>query len=511
MAIVRIKQPTSNDSASSFESESAAKDWLSNDGLLNIEKILSLSKKVEAALKKVSVEAKPVGRGGRTVQFDVVGKKTSISRVLRGRFPRNNADGVSMDVSEVPRQDGVFRARIQVPAGQTISPKLRTEVAKLLNEVQEVKPTQVIAMSAKAKTAKFTAANDKKKENFTYRSRRAVKVAERTRETATSKTLVRVFPKGILTDALHKQCQEAFKAAQSHIKKIEKVKSGIQKDREKVRDQKAADYVKVVDEVMPMLEAQGISASKMVLGKTMMGAQTLYVQLPSKRVITIGLSDVKAMRSASKLSSESSSKKPNSQVFHKFDEAVVALDKDLEVEVKQVFGNIVFGDMDTGKKLASYNVRAKTLGGKKVDVAKMDDKKVQSLIKSIIKGQFASESSTSSVIGGVTYPNKLRAEDKMALLEVTKHVDGSESHKYALPDGYLTIENVGDDFGIKYQSGNRPVRTLPLATLRALLADLDFSPRDSRTIYHSFLGKFSADTVNRILGGSRGRPWGEFQ
>lgn len=304
MAIIRIEKPTNFESNSSFESDSAVKDWLNNDGLLNIEKLVALGKKVEAALKKVAVEGKPVGRGGRTVQFDVVGKKTAISRVLRGRFPRGNAEGVAMDVSEVPRQEGVFRARIQVPAGQTISPKLRAEVAKLLNTVQEVKPTQVIAMSAKAKTAKFTAANDKKKDNFTYRSRRAVKVAERTRETATSKTLVRVFPKGILSDALHKQCLEAFKAAQSHIKKIEKVKQGIQKDREKVRDQKAADYDKVVGEVMPILEAQGIAANKMVLGKTMMGAQTLYVQLPSKRVITIGLSDVKAMRAAAKAAQE---------------------------------------------------------------------------------------------------------------------------------------------------------------------------------------------------------------
>lgn len=305
MANIKIHRasPSISNSVEYFESNSAAKDWLSADGLLNIEKLLQLNKKVEAALKKTSVEGKPIGRGGRTVQFEVVGKKTAISRVLRGRFPRGNSEGVSIDVAEVPRQAGVFRARIQVPAGQNISPKLRTEVAKILDTVQEVKPTQVVAMSAKAKTAKYTAANDKKKDNFTYRSRRAVKVAERTRETATSRTLVRVFPKGILTDALHKQCVEAFKASQSHIKKIERVKQGIQKDREKVRDQKAADYDKVVGEVMPILEAQGIAANKMVLGKTMMGAQTLYVQLPSKKVITIGLSDVKAMRAAAKAAS----------------------------------------------------------------------------------------------------------------------------------------------------------------------------------------------------------------
>lgn len=307
MALIRIEKPTNFESTSSFESDSAVKDWLNNDGLLNIEKLVALGKKVDAALKKVAVEGKPVGRGGRTVQFDVVGKKTSVSRVLRGRFPRGNAEGVAMDVTEVPRQEGVVSARIQVPAGQTISPKLRAEVAKLLGEVQEVKPTQVIAMSAKAKTAKFTAANDKKKENFTYRSRRAVKVAERTRETATSKTLVRVFPKGILTDALHTQCLDAFKAAQSHIKKIEKVKQGIQKDRDTAKDVKAALYSAVVDEVTPMLESMGIAPSKIVLGKTMMGQQTLYVQLPSKRVITIGLSDVAAMRAAAKFASESSS------------------------------------------------------------------------------------------------------------------------------------------------------------------------------------------------------------
>lgn len=299
MTIIRIQQNLESTS-SDFESDSAAKDWLNNDGLLNIEKLLQLDKKVTAQLKKAKVEGKPIGRGGRTVQFEVVGKKTAFARVLRARFPRNNPEGVAVDVAEVPRQDGVFRARIQVPAGSSISPKLRAEVAKLLEDAQELKPTSVIAMSGKAKTAKFTAANDKKKDNFTYRSRRAVKVAERTRETATSRTLVRVFPKGVLPAAMQKQCEEAFKAAQSHIKKIEKVKKGIQKDRDTAKDVKAALYSAVVDEVTPMLESIGIAPSKIVLGKTMMGQQTLYVQLPSKRVITIGLSDVKAMRNAAK-------------------------------------------------------------------------------------------------------------------------------------------------------------------------------------------------------------------
>lgn len=303
MAKITVTRTTDVQEAD-FESNSAAKDFLNNDGLLNIEKLLQLDKKVSAQLKKADVEGKPVGRGGRTVQFDVVGKKAAIARVLRARFPRNNAEGVSIDVAEIPRQDGMFRARIQVGAGNNISPKLRAEVAKLLTDAQELKPSSVVAMGQKAKTAKFTAANDKKKDNFTYRARRAVKVAERTRETATSKTLIRVFPKGVLPAAMQKQCEEALKAAQSHIKKIEKVKQGIQKDREKVRDQKSADYEKVVAEVMPLLEAQGIAASKMVLGKTMMGQQTLYVQLPSKQVITIGLSDVKAMRNAAKLAAE---------------------------------------------------------------------------------------------------------------------------------------------------------------------------------------------------------------
>ncbi len=299
MAIVKITK-----APAPFESESAAKDFLNNDGLLNIEKLVALGKKVDAALKKADVEGKPMGRGGRTVQFEVVSKKAAISRVLRTRFPRGNAEGVSVDLAEVPKQDGMFRARIQVGAGQSITPKLRNEVAKLLTDIQDLKPVSVVAMSAKAKTVKFTAANDKKKENFTYRSRRAVKVAERTRETATSKTLVRVFPKGVLPAALQKNCEEALKASQSHIKKIEKVKKGIQKDREGVRDKKAADYDKVVAEVTPMLEQMGIAASKIVLGKTMMGAQTLYVQLPSKRVITIGLSDVKAMRNAAAAAAE---------------------------------------------------------------------------------------------------------------------------------------------------------------------------------------------------------------
>lgn len=280
----------------SFVSESAAKDYLNKDGLLDIDKVLNLTKKIETQIKKAAPELK-ANKSGKQIVITVMAKITVVNRTLRAAKLKDQS--IAFKVEEAK---GLAKVTLKSPVAFT--PKQKKEFVALLAGVQDVAPESVFVIGAKAKTAKYSAKFDKQKDALTYRTRRAVKVAER-KKTGAAKLLLPVYPKGLLTPAQDKEIAYAAAAIRGHVKKIDKVKEKIKSDREVIRDQKAEDYAKVVEEVKSMFAGQ-VPDSKMVLGKTMMGAQTLYVQLPSKKVVTIGLSDLAAMRKASKLASESS-------------------------------------------------------------------------------------------------------------------------------------------------------------------------------------------------------------
>lgn len=288
-----------------FESESAAKDYLAGDGLLNIEKVEQLNKKIEAQVAKATPPIKMMGRGKvKTMQITVIGKKTAFSKAMRTKFPRNNAEGVKLDVVADARNKTKFNVRLQKDGGFT--PREQAAIAKELGALQEMKPSAVVVIGARAKTAKYTAAQAKKANNFTYLSRRAVKVAERTRQ-GQARAILNVYPKGILPAALEKQMLEAQKAAAMHAKKAETAKKKIAADRSKATEQRQSEYAQVAAQVQGMFEGMGIKPQNIIMGKSGFGnAQTLLVKLAGNKVISIGLSDTKAFNAAKKLSSESS-------------------------------------------------------------------------------------------------------------------------------------------------------------------------------------------------------------
>ncbi len=432
----------------SFVSESAAKDYLNKDGLLDIDKVLNLTKKIETQIKKAAPELK-ANKSGKQIVITVMAKITVVNRTLRAAKLKDQS--IAFKVEEAK---GLAKVTLKSPVAFT--PKQKKEFVALLAGIQDVAPESVFVIGAKAKTAKYSAKFDKQKDALTYRTRRAVKVAER-KKTGAAKLLLPVYPKGLLTPAQDKEIAYAAAAIRGHVKKIDKVKEKIKSDREVIRDQKAEDYAKVVEEVKSMFAGQ-VPDSKMVLGKTMMGAQTLYVQLPSKKVVTIGLSDLAAMRKASKLASESSFNSESSSSLYRAydtlseaiwsaygDDSVIELDEDEQIaNIELSNGTKTTYDFNTGTFANGlvYDFAVKHPNSENVNAAKRGASRLRSVSKSIGRPKISRRNNRARPTG--SYLDQLESSGKIT----------SAQHK-AADTIQSTIEAAGLEFyGFNQLFGN---------------------------------------------------------
>jgi len=278
---------------SRFESASAAKDFLSPDGLLDIKKLEALNKKVEKAADAYV----PTVKYGKAKRSD----KTAPQDTITGVFAKN-----AKDIRAVVSGKGTKITKAKDGTFTVVATDVESRgLLKVLSPSQGmvVKPNLIMAIGIKAKVETFNAAKNRKADAFTYQARRASKITTRTKETDKMRVFLRQYPKGVLPKELEKQVREAFAALATHTRKAEKVKATVQKERGVLKDAKATAFTQAGEELKNILIATGLSEKSIVEGKSMMGAPSLFIKLPkTKQVISINISDAKAMNAAKKAS-----------------------------------------------------------------------------------------------------------------------------------------------------------------------------------------------------------------
>lgn len=273
----------------------SAASILGADGLLNLDAALKLRIKIDKALK----DFKPVVKYGKNRSKDY----PIIAQVIVPVQAKKEANAVAKTL-QADLKESISMVKVTGDKGKFVISFAATsqKEAKAAYEKLAATPGLVPTPSSyyvapkRAKPIKYSAAKEKAGD-VKYLKQRSVKVAQRRKLTDKVISILPVFEKGVLPQ-LEKEIKAAEAAIKKHITKSETVKGKVDKISAKNREQRQADYAELVTEVQGLF-GTAIKPANIVIGQSMMG-QTLYVKLPSNKVMTVGLSNMEAFNKAKK-------------------------------------------------------------------------------------------------------------------------------------------------------------------------------------------------------------------
>lgn len=274
---------------------SASNSFLNADGLLNVEAVLLLRKDILAYTKTMKPQSTiKKGAGGFAVSIVVPVKQRKEVVTLSAIVKPMAVKGKVTIAGEAGSFTMSFLCEDKATAEKAV--ESYAKAAKV------VSPVMYYTVPKRSKAVKFSAAKTKAKEPA-YMKKRAINISERTSVSDAVTPVLSVYAKGVLSASLEKKQQQAVTAIKAHINKIPKVKetAGAQADKNRAAKQK--EYAGLAKEVRAMLEESGIKSANIILGTSIAG-QTLYVKLPSGKVMTVGLSSIENFNKAKKAAAE---------------------------------------------------------------------------------------------------------------------------------------------------------------------------------------------------------------
>lgn len=271
---------------------------LAKDGLVSIKRLKALNDKVAKVMGKFKLQSQIAASKNKEFSAAVkmivpVKTRKEVNQVLK-MLKTDFADSTSgLKLSgDANKWLVAFSATDSATAKKAIA-----AVEAMPNLTPNPVGYYVMGRKAKVEEANASKFNNK---DVGHLAKRAVKLALRKKLSDSVVPVLAIYEKGVLPATLEKEIKAAEADIKKHISKAEKVKELVTKIRAKNRDERSAAYDSVVGEVKTLLAAAGIKESSIALGKTLMGGQTLFVRLPSKQVITVGLGDIAAFNKARK-------------------------------------------------------------------------------------------------------------------------------------------------------------------------------------------------------------------
>lgn len=191
--------------------------------------------------------------------------------------------------------------------------KLQAQIADLLKKNQkagkDIKPVGYYVVSTKAKPVQYSAALAKK-DDLKYQTRRATKIAERKsirpESLAKVKVLITQLDGADVPAALKARIKGAVAAIFQHVKRLDKVKAGIDKKKAKIRDASNSAFEKAVEALRDVLIEGGVKEQNIIESQGMMGKSVL-VKLDANTVVSIGKADIARFNAARKAANTSTS------------------------------------------------------------------------------------------------------------------------------------------------------------------------------------------------------------
>lgn len=279
----------------SLVSLNAGNTFLAADGLANLPNILALRKDIETYLRNMKpISTMKKTRDGVNVTVVAPVKQRKEAVTLSAVLKPLTANGKVKIEGEAGKFVLSFVCEDKDAAEKAVAAFGKSSVVPA--------PMGYYTVPKRSKAMQYSAARAKAKEP-NYMKKRAIAVSLRSKLTETSTQILPVYANGVLSAALEKKMKAAATALNSHIKKVPATKEAAGKVADKNRAAKAKEYGALAKEVIKMLTDAGIKSANIILGKSISG-QTLYVKLPSGKVMTVGLSSMTNFNTAKKAAAE---------------------------------------------------------------------------------------------------------------------------------------------------------------------------------------------------------------
>ncbi len=178
---------------------------------------------------------------------------------------------------------------------------LNEAIQKKVGKNTDAKTTAVYRVSRKSKTAKYSAGKANKND-LKYLGQRALKVglARRIGESSLikNKPLLMIYDKETMGDALAAKAKMAASAINTHMKKADKTKTMVTKEKGKLRDVANKDFDASIVAFKKMLSDSGLDMDKALVESTGMMGKTVLLNLGGGMVVSIGKADMKRFKAA---------------------------------------------------------------------------------------------------------------------------------------------------------------------------------------------------------------------
>lgn len=202
---------------------------------------------------------------------------------------------------------------LNVAKVQELNGKIK-DIIKALPTVNEkgkaIKPPKPVAtytIKRKAKIVKFDSAMNNAG-NLTYLARRALPVKETKRLTERGAVrnvdILTVYDKEIL-GKLYGQVKEAVSAIQTHMKRADKTKDSVKKEKSVIRDANAKEFDRCAKVFRAFLKKAGVDVDKdLVQTSGGLGGKAVLFRLDKETVISMGRSELSKFKAAQKAAAE---------------------------------------------------------------------------------------------------------------------------------------------------------------------------------------------------------------
>lgn len=254
---------------------------VAKDGFVNQTALAALSKKIEKAVSDFTHEPKVKSAKASTqLVYSVSGLGLKEGRVVAKAITA--IEGVAAakpTVTAKKRKTGpdlktLVLTVVVNSVGKTASGIIK-QVTSLVSSSLKPQPEKYYVVSAKSKVVDFDASKQagKKGQSTTYLARRAVKIALRSKLSATVRQLLPVYAKGVLPAALEKEMLAAEAAIKQHIRAIvaqQKIISGIQDAQKSAREATLDSAAKWFTDTLgdkAVVKAQGVMGGSTVIVK----------------------------------------------------------------------------------------------------------------------------------------------------------------------------------------------------------------------------------------------------
>ena len=174
--------------------------------------------------------------------------------------------------------------------------------------IKPPKPTATFVIKRKAKIVKFDSAMNKNG-NLTYLARRALPVKEVKRLTERGAVrnvdILTVYDKEVLGSKLAAKVKEAVSAIQTHMKRADKTKDSVKKEKTVIRDANAKEFDRCAKVFRAFLKENGVDVEKdLVQTSGGLGGKAVLLRLDKDTVVSIGRSEMAKFKAAKKAAAE---------------------------------------------------------------------------------------------------------------------------------------------------------------------------------------------------------------